>query len=410
VPGDKSISHRALILASLAEGESEIRGLPDSRDVASTARVLRAMAVTIPPPSTSVRVKGVGLRGLRASRASLDCGNSGTTARLIAGIVAAQSFAARFVGDSSLSQRPMKRIAEPLTYMGAQVDFERGDGLPMIVRGRDLRSIDWNTGRSSAQVKSAILLAGLVAGVEVRVTETAPSRDHTERMLRALGIDVENDGRQVCLRPAASLAPLDVDVPGDPSSAAMFVALATMADEGEIVIDGVCLNPTRTGFLSVVRKMGGEVAEGPITECGGEPVGSLTVRPARLEGISIGADEVPALIDELPLLACVAAGAGVELEVTGAQELRFKESDRITAVVDNLLSVGASAEERPDGFRVHGERALLAGTVDARGDHRVAMAFGILGAVRGNRIEVRGGESVGISYPAFWDDLKRAVA
>ena len=410
VPGDKSISHRALILASLAEGESEIRGLPDSRDVASTAGVLSAMAVAIPPLAAAVRITGVGLRGLRPSRESLDCGNSGTAARLIAGVVAAQSFASRFVGDSSLSRRPMKRIAEPLTYMGAHVEFERGDGLPMIVRGRDLRSIDWDTGSSSAQVKSAILLAGLVAGVEVRVTESAPSRDHTERMLRAQGIDVENDGRQVCLRPSRRLAPLAMEVPADPSSAAMFVALSTMADAGELVIEGVCLNPTRTGFLSVIRKMGGDVAEGPITECAGELVGSLTVRPARLEGISIGTDEIPALIDELPLLACVAAGAGVELEVTGAEELRVKESDRISAVVDNLLSVGAAAEESPDGFRVHGGKAPLAGTVDARGDHRVAMAFGILGAVHGNRIEVRGRECVGVSYPAFWDDLKRAVA
>jgi len=410
VPGDKSISHRALILASLSEGDSTIRGLPDSGDVESTARVLRALAAAVPPLSSVVSMKGAGLHGLRPSRTSLDCGNSGTTARLVAGMVAAQFFTARFEGDASLSKRPMKRIAEPLTYMGAHFEFEHGDGLPMTVRGCDLRSIDWDTGGSSAQVKSALLLAGLIAGVEVRVTEAAPSRDHTERMLRAMGIDVENDGNQVCLRPSARLTPLDFDVPADPSSAAMFVALATMADEGEIVVADVCVNPIRTGFIEVLKRMGGDITPGAVRESAGEPVASLTVRPAALESIRIGGGDVPSLIDELPLLACVAAGNGIELEVTGAQELRVKESDRIAAVVDNLVSIGAAAEELSDGFRVRGRKQPLAGTVDARGDHRVAMAFGILGAVRGNRIEVRGRECVGISYPGFWDDLKRAVA
>lgn len=410
VPGDKSISHRALILSSLAVGESVIRGILDSEDVASTARVLRALGMAIPPLTSEMSIRGVGARGLRPPRTSLDCGNSGTTTRLVAGIVAAHPFSARFEGDQSLSRRPMKRIAEPLTYMGARFDFERGEGLPMTVHGVDLRSIDWDTGGSSAQVKSAILLAGIVAGVEVRVTERFLSRDHTERMLRAMGVDVENDGNQVCLRPSQHLQPTEFDVPGDPSSAAVFVALATLAEEGELVIEDVCLNPTRTGFLAAVERMGGDIERDGVEQRAGEEIGRLRVRPAELSPVSIGATEVPALIDELPLLACLAAGSGVDLEITGAAELRVKESDRIATVVQNLVSVGASAEELPDGLRVRGVKKPLAGMVDPRGDHRIAMAFGVLGAMRGNRVEVKDPQTVAVSYPGFWDDLKKAVA
>jgi 3-phosphoshikimate 1-carboxyvinyltransferase len=410
VPGDKSISHRALILAALGTGESVVRGILDSEDVASTARVLRAMGVEIPRFDAVIRLVGVGTRGLKPPRVALDCGNSGTTTRLIAGLVAAHPFAARFEGDASLSRRPMKRISEPLTYMGARVAFERGDGLPMTIRGVDLRSIDWDTGGSSAQVKSAILLAGVSAGVEVRVTERAPSRDHTERMLRAMGVDIENDGNQVCLRPARKLAATTFEVPGDPSSAAMFVALAAMADDGELVLEDVCLNPTRSGFVAAVTRMGGDISREDVKEVSGEEIGSLRIRPAALRSISIGEMDIPALIDELPILACLAAGCGVDLEVTGAAELRVKESDRITTVVENLRSIGAEAEELPDGLRVSGGKKTLAGTVDPHGDHRIAMAFGVLGAVHGNRVEIKHPETVGISYPRFWDDLKRAVA
>ncbi len=410
MPGDKSISHRALILSSLAAGESLIRGILDSEDVASTARVLRALGVDIPPFADVVRIVGVGLRGLRPPRTSLDCGNSGTTTRLVAGMVAAHPFSARFEGDESLSRRPMKRIAEPLSYMGARFDFERGDGLPMTVRGVDLRSIDWDTGGSSAQVKSAVLLAGVIAGVEVRVTEKLRSRDHTERMLRAMGVDVESDRNQVCLRPSSRLEAVEFEVPGDPSSAAMFVALAAMADEGELVLEDVCLNPTRAGFLAAVIRMGGDISREGVREISGEQIGSLRVRPTPLDSISIGEAEIPSMIDEVPILACLAAGSGVELEITGAAELRVKESDRIAAVVENLLRIGADAEELPDGLRVRGGKKALAGTIDPRGDHRIAMAFGVLGAVRGNRVEIRDAKSVAVSYPGFWSDLKRAVA
>ena len=410
MPGDKSISHRALIFASLAEGESEIRGILESEDVHSTAGALRALGASVPPLASTIRVKGNGMRGLKQPRSALQCGNSGTTTRLMAGVVAAYPMSARFEGDESLSRRPMKRIAEPLSYMGAKFDFDRGDGLPMTVHGMDLRSVDWDTRASSAQVKSAILLAGLVAGVEVRVTEKSPSRDHTERMLRSVGADVENDGRQVCLRPSPRLRPIEIDVPADPSSAAFLVALATLAKEGELLLTDVCLNPTRTGFLDVMNRMGARIDVVEQRESGGEVVALLRVRPSQLTNAVVGGSDIGSIIDELPLLACVAAGAGVDLEITGAEELRVKESDRIAVVVQNLRAVGANVEELPDGLRVYASRAPLAGTIDPRGDHRIAMAFGVLSAVTGNRIIVANPQCVAVSYPRFWEDLRTAVA
>jgi 3-phosphoshikimate 1-carboxyvinyltransferase len=410
VPGDKSISHRSLILASLAEGESRIRGILESDDVRSTAGVLRALGAPLPALSGDMRVKGVGLRGLRAPRETLDCGNSGTTARLMAGVVAAHPFSALFEGDTSLSGRPMHRVAEPLTQMGAQFEFDRGDGLPMRVHGADLRSIDWNTGGSSAQVKSAILLAGLVSAVEVRVTETRRSRDHTERMLRAMGVDVESDRNLVCLRPARRLSPIEIDVPADPSSAAFFVALAALASHGELVLTEVCLNPTRTGFIEAMKRMGADIEERARVSSAGDETGTVRVRPSALHSIRITEAEVPSLIDELPLIACVAAGAGIDMEITGAAELRVKESDRINAVVQNLRAVGAQAEELPDGLRVTGPKRDLSGTIDPRGDHRIAMAFGVLSAASGNRIAVGNPECVAVSYPGFWEDLRRVAA
>jgi 3-phosphoshikimate 1-carboxyvinyltransferase len=410
VPGDKSISHRSLILACLAEGESRVAGILDSDDVRSTAAALRSLGGDVPELSGEMRIRGSGLRGLRPPTRALDCGNSGTTTRLLAGVVAGHPFSARFEGDASLSRRPMKRVAEPLAYMGAQFDFARGDGLPMTIHGVDLRSIDWDTKSASAQVKSAILLAGLVSQVEVRVTESIRSRDHTERMLRAMGVDVESDRNQVCLRPARRLTALDLAVPADPSSAAFFVALASLASEGELELDDVCLNPTRIGFLNAIKRMGGDIRVNERASEGGEEIGRLTVRPAALSGLRITAVDVPSLIDELPLLACVAAAAGVELEITGAAELRVKESDRISAVVQNLRAVGASAEELRDGLRVRPGRRDFSGEVDPRGDHRIAMAFGVLSAVSGNRISVLDPECVAVSYPRFWDDLRRVAA
>lgn len=384
-------------------------GILDSEDVRSTAGALRSLGAGIPELSDEMRISGAGLRGLRQPKHALDCGNSGTTTRLLAGVVAGHPFSARFEGDASLSRRPMKRIAEPLTYMGAKFEFDRGDGLPMTVHGVDLRSVDWDTKSASAQVKSAILLAGLVSQVEVRVTETSRSRDHTERMLRSMGVDVASDPNQVCLRPARRLAPLDLAVPADPSSAAFFVALASLAGAGELQLDDVCLNPTRVGFINAIKRMGGDIRVTARASEGGEETGTLSVYPATLGDLRITAADVPSLIDELPLLACVAAAAGVQLEVTGAAELRVKESDRISVVVRSLRAVGATAAELPDGLRVLPGARKFSGTVDPQGDHRIAMAFGILSAVSGNQIEIRNPEVVAVSYPRFWEDLRRVV-
>jgi 3-phosphoshikimate 1-carboxyvinyltransferase len=356
-----------------------------------------------------MRIGGSGLRGLRAPGAVLDCGNSGTTTRLLAGVVAGSPFAARFEGDASLSRRPMKRIADPLTQMGARFEFDRGDGLPMTVHGADLRAVDWHTRSASAQVKSAILLAGLVSRVTVRVTETGQSRDHTERMLRSMGADVASDANQICFRPSDRLNPLELRVPGDPSSAAFFVALATLAKKGELELPGVCLNPTRTGFLDAIRQMGGDIRVKDTATSGGEELGTLVVSPAALTELRLGGNQIPSLIDELPLLACVAAAAGAAFELTGAAELRVKESDRISVVVQNLRAVGATVEELPDGLRVIPGTRDFEGTVDSRGDHRIAMAFGVLSAVSGNRITIRNPDCVAVSYPRFWDDVLRVT-
>ena len=410
VPGDKSISHRALILSSLASGESRIRGILDSADVRSTAGVLRALGASVPSLSADMSVKGRGVRGLTQPRVSLGCGNSGTTARLMAGVVAGHPISASFDGDASLSRRPMRRIAEPLTSMGARIELARGDGLPMTIHGGKLRSVGWDTGGSSAQVKSAILLAALVSEVEVRVTERTPSRDHTERMLRAMGVRVETDGAKVWFRPAPKLDPVDAIVPGDPSSAAFFLALASLADTGSLALPNVCINPTRSGFIDAMRRMGADIETHDCAMSGGEETATLTVRPASFSDGKVTAKEVPSLIDELPLLACVAAGAGVELEVSGASELRVKESDRIAVVVRNLNAVGARAEERPDGLRVFGGKTRLRGSVDPQGDHRIAMAFGVLSRCAGNDITITDSECVSVSYPDFWKDLDRVAA
>lgn len=410
VPGDKSISHRALICGALGNGESRIRGILQSADVESTASVLRSLGAQIPMLTHEIVIEGNGFGGFRESRLALQCGNSGTTARLMAGVAAASSFTSRFEGDASLSRRPMKRVAEPLTAMGARFEFERDDGLPMTIHGGDLSGIAWNTRASSAQTKSAILFAGLVSGVSVTVRELRRSRDHTERMLASLGVQLTVSDTSVTLAPSTLLEALDIDVPSDPSSAAFPAALGALASQGEVRIPGVCVNPTRTGFLDVLSRMGASVRYLEKQTVAGEPTATVVVSPKKLAGIRVGADEVPAMIDELPLLACVAAAAGVNLDVSGAEELRVKESDRISVVVSNLRAIGADAEEKRDGFRIlAGSRRSFRGRVVTHGDHRIAMAFGVLGYLDGNEIEIDDRDCVGISYPDFWTDLDSLV-
>lgn len=409
VPGDKSLSHRALIFAALASGRSRIRDVLLSDDVRSTAGVLRALGVAVPPLDSDIAIDARGALALRAPSIDLDCGNSGTTTRLMAGVAAGCAFRTRFVGDASLSRRPMRRVARPLTAMGARVELESGDGLPMVIHGGALRSITWTSESASAQIKSAIILAGVVGGVEVEVTEPSRSRDHTERMLRALGAHVEVDGTRVRVAPVGELAPLDIRVPADPSSAAFLIAFAVLSRSAPIVVPNVCLNPTRVGFFDVLRAMGADVQVAGGPDQGGEPAGSIRGSHSELHGMAVGEQQVPSMIDELPLLACVGARARGTTVIGGAEELRVKESDRIATVVSNLRAIGATAEERPDGLIVEGSSAPLHGLVRTHGDHRIAMAFGVLGALPGNEIEIDDPGCVAVSYPAFWDDLARAT-
>ncbi|HEX7545551.1 MAG TPA: 3-phosphoshikimate 1-carboxyvinyltransferase [Gemmatimonadaceae bacterium] len=410
VPGDKSISHRALMLAALGKGESRIRGLLCSADVKSSANVLRALGAAIPEITPGgFLVQGRGLRGLRESSGDLDCGNSGTTARLMSGVLAAIPFDSQMTGDASLSRRPMKRVARPLEAMGARFEFVSGDGLPMTVHGGLLRGVTWFSETASAQVKSAILLAGLVADVPVEVHEPMATRDHTERMLRSRGVDVRTGEGVVTLVPAARLDAAETDVPGDPSSAAFFVALAAMAGGGTLAIEHVCVNPTRTGAFKAMAAFGATLEFDDARDDGGEPVARIVAGPGRLCGITIEPAVVPSLIDELPVIACVAARAEGETRVTGAAELRVKESDRIAVVVRNLKAIGADAEELPDGFVVRGSDRPYRGLVTTHGDHRIAMAFGVLAALDGNAIDVDDRECVNVSYPGFWSDLARVT-
>jgi 3-phosphoshikimate 1-carboxyvinyltransferase len=409
IPGDKSLSHRALILSALASGRSRVRSILCAHDVESTAAVLRRLGVAIPPLADEIEIDGLGLRGLRQPAAELDCGNSGTTTRLMSGVVAGHPFAARFVGDASMSRRPMRRVARPLTAMGASFDFERGDGLPMTVHGGDLRSIEWRSDVPSAQVKSAVLLAALVAGVPVTYIEPILSRNHTENMLAALGAAIETAGPKVWLNPSRPLTPLDLRVPADPSSAAYFAALGVARPDREIVLPNVCLNGTRMGFFYALHRMGAELLYEDEREVGGERIGTIVARPAVLRAIETGGSAVPTMIDEIPLLACLATRAEGETVIHGAEELRVKESDRIAAVAANLVALGVRMTEQKDGLRITGSPAPLRGRVHAFGDHRIAMAFGILGALPGNRIEIDDPSCVDISYPGFWTDLRQAT-
>jgi len=412
VPGDKSVSHRALMLAALARGTSTIRGILESADVHSTAGVLRALGWPVPDVSPDMRVEGSGLQSpARAALATLECGNSGTTTRLTAGIAAAQPFASVFTGDDSLSRRPMRRVAQPLEAMGARVEWLHApDRLPMRIHGGALRSVSWELEVASAQLKSAILLAGLCGGVAVRVREPAPTRDHTEQMLRALGVPVGSDGGWITLGPVTSLPPANWHVPGDPSSAAFFLGLAALADRGELALDGVLASPFRDGFVRVLQRMGADVTREESNEGRAGSTERIVVRAGGpLRAITVVPDEIPAMIDELPLLAVLASRAEGETVVRGASELRVKESDRIAVTVANLRAIGADAEELPDGFIVRGNDAPLRGLVQVHADHRIAMAFGVLAATKGADIRIDDPECVAVSYPGFWGDLERVT-
>jgi 3-phosphoshikimate 1-carboxyvinyltransferase len=417
VPGDKSITQRALILSALAEGRSRLRGLLPGADPASTAGAVRALGVAVPalpPDGAEIVVQGKGLGGLAAPAAALDLGNSGTGTRLLMGVLAAQPFRTVLTGDASLRSRPMGRVTRPLAQMGARFRYlERDDRLPLEIGGGRLAPLTYDIPVASAQVKSALLLAALAGRVPVALSEPGRSRDHTERMLSALGAAVrsEPDGRRWRVRledPPERIWPLDLDVPGDLSSAAFLIVLALLGGaRGELTVRGIGMNPTRTGALPVLERMGARLRVDAEAEQGGEPVGAITAAPTSLSGTDIGADDVVLAIDEVPILAAAGARAHGVTRVTGAAELRVKETDRIRALVENLRAVGVAAEALPDGLEVEGSDRPLSGEVDSYDDHRIAMAFGVLGALPGNDIRVRGRECVDVSFPGFWEQLAR---
>lgn len=401
VPGDKSISHRALLLGAIARGRSEVDGFLASEDCLATMAAMRAMGVTIAHGGERVVVDGVGLHGLRAPAGPLDLGNSGTAIRLLAGLLAGQPFDSELVGDASLMRRPMARVAEPLNRMGASVETSAGRPPLRIRGGQALRGIDFTLPVASAQVKSAVLLAGLYATGETLVRGSGASRDHTERMLMSMGVDltVEEQG-DIRLRPGRGPEAMDMRVPGDLSSAAFFLLGGCLAAEDELVIEGVGINPTRVGVLGILQSMGAELRVENRRMEGREPVADLHVRRSRLRGIEVPPAAVPLAIDEFPALFIAAAAAEGVTRVSGAEELRHKESDRIAVMAAGLRALGVEVEETPDGALIHGGR-LGGGEIDSHGDHRIAMAFAMASLVASGPIRIRDTANVATSFPGF---------
>jgi len=420
LPGDKSISHRSLLIGSLGTGTSRVRGLGDGLDVRSTADCLRMLGVEVSTEGEETVVRGR-LRGHTLSgnpfaepSGVLDCGNSGTTMRLLLGLLAGPGGLTVLAGDSSLSARPMRRVTQPLAEMGARIWGRDGGSLaPLAVLGSVLHPAQHEIGVASAQVKSALLLAGLRAQGVTRVVEPAPSRDHTELMLAAAGADARRvDERTVEIGGPAQLSPLDLTVPGDPSSAAFWVAAASAVPDSHVRLEGVSINPTRLGFLAVLGRSGARIAIRPTRTEGGEPVGDIEVRSAELRGFSIGEAEVPSLIDEIPILALLACTATGRSELTGLGELRRKETDRLSCLVTGLRAMGAEVEQLLDGLAVEGPQKLSAPDepLASQGDHRMAMTWAIAALLASGHVQFDGAESVGVSYPSFFADLSRLAS
>lgn len=410
VPGDKSISHRALMFSAIAQGQSRLRGVSQGADVRSTRRVLEAAGIVFRDEGEAIVVDGRGWQGLdQASDQALvecDCGNSGTSARLLMGLFAARCGRFRLHGDASLSRRPMKRVTGLLSQMGAR--FEGGDCLPLIVQGSALSSVTLSTAVASAQVKSALILAALQAAGTSVIEEPAASRDHTERMLVAMGAPLQSTGlRTVRVEGGgAALLPLHLDVPGDPSSAAFAIALACLLPGSHVTVENIALSPRRIGFYRLLSRMGAKLELEQRVDSP-EPTGSITARGSLLHGIDVAAADVVDAIDELPLLATVAAAASGPSTIRGASELRHKESDRIATTAAMLRAFGASIDELPDGFAIAGGTRFVAAAVDAHGDHRIAMSAAVAAALAPGPSSLTGGEWVAISYPGFFDDLER---
>jgi 3-phosphoshikimate 1-carboxyvinyltransferase len=407
--GDKSISHRLALFGAMADGETRLTGFSNGADPASTLACLEALGVEIARRGDAVRIAGRGYESFRAPGRDLDAGNSGSTLRMLAGVLAGRPFRSTLTGDASLCQRPVERIAAPLRAMGARVESSSGRP-PLTIEGGALRSLTWDSPVASAQVKSAVLLAGVQAEGTTRVREPGPSRDHTERWLPAFGVPVEVAPGEAWLRgPARLRAPAHaLRIPGDVSSAAFLVVAALVLPDSEVTIEGVLLNPRRAGFLEVLRRMGAQL-EVELEESDPEPVGTLRARSSRLGSAEIDPRELPGLIDEVPALAAAAACGDGELVVTGAAELRVKESDRIAALAAGLGALGARVEEQPDGLRV-GSAPLRGARVDARHDHRIAMALAVAALRASGETEIDGAGTAAVSFPEFFELLRQGAA
>lgn len=407
IPGDKSISHRAVMLGALAEGETVVENFLMGEDCLSTVKCFQAMGVAVSGPEQGrLAIKGVGLRGLKEPADVLDAGNSGTTTRLMLGILAGQDFFTVITGDSSLRGRPMSRVTAPLAQMGAAfLGRQDNNRLPLAVRGGRLKPVTFHSPVASAQVKSAVLLAGLFAPGETRVDEPALSRDHTERMLANFGATVHRDGLSVTVQGFPVLTGRRVQVPGDISSAAFLLVAAAMRPGSDVTLTGVGINPTRNGIIQVLQRMGAAITLINVREQGGEPVADLRVQGSALQGVELAGDMIPRLIDEIPVLAVAGAYAGGTMVIRDAAELKVKESNRIATVVRELSKFGVNIEERPDGMVIHGGNSLNGAVIESFGDHRIAMAMAVAGLGAEGRTRVRGAESITVSFPGFLDVL-----
>jgi 3-phosphoshikimate 1-carboxyvinyltransferase len=409
LPGDKSISHRYALLGSVAEGTTEIRGFASSADCQSSLHCVHALGPEVRREGAVVTIVGRGLEGLRHFAGELDAGNSGSTIRMLAGILAGQPFKSRLVGDASLSRRPMKRIIDPLTRMGACIQSAPGWLSPLEIQGGTLTPIRYQPPVASAQVKTAVLFAGLFAEGETVVEEPVATRNHTEIALGQMGAQIECHDQAVSVRGRGRLNAVTVQVPGDISSAAFFVAAALMLPRSEIVLKGIGMNPSRTAMIDLLKRMGARIEVVELRTVSGERIGDVRVSFAPLEGGEIPVEMTPSLIDELPVIAVLGTRTRQGLSFRGAAELRVKESDRLRAVAENLRRMGAEVEELPDGLRVPGQQTLHGATVESYGDHRIAMAFAVAGLLTPQGVAINDSECVGISFPEFFDTLERAA-
>jgi 3-phosphoshikimate 1-carboxyvinyltransferase len=415
LPGDKSISHRYAMLAALAEGTSELRHFAAARDCHSTLGCMKALGAGVEAAGTTVKVTGHGLRGLKASKKMLDAENSGTTIRLLSGILSGQNFTTKISGDASLQKRPMKRVVTPLKLMGADIRLRDDNFPPLEIRGGKLQAIRYEMPMASAQVKSAVLLAGLYADGETQVIENAKTRDHTELALEHFGVPIRKNGRTITIEGignrngGSALHAISVDVPGDISSAVFFIAAASLFPDSNLYIGNVGLNPTRSAILDFFVEMGAAISVVNLETKQGEVVGDIAVKGASLKGGVISGDRVALLIDELPMLAALGPYTEQGIEIRDAQELRVKESDRIKALVENLQRMHATVEERPHGLRVEGRSAgkLRGAEIHPHGDHRIAMAFAVAGLAAEGATKIHDADCAGVSYPTFYSELRR---